>query len=370
MGLGDFTLLFPGRLDGAFVHDVFQIRAGGVGSALGDVFQVHVSGQGLALGMHLQDGHAAVHVGIIHGHLPVKPSGAQQRRVQNIPPVGGGHHDNAFVGGKAVHFNQQLVQRLFSFVVPAAEASAAVAANGVDFIDEHDAGRIALCLLKQIAHAAGAYAHEHFHKVGTGDREERHVGFTGHSLGQQRFAGAGRAHQQHALGNACAKVRILFGVLEEINDLFKLFLFFVRARNISKGHLVFAGVHHRRAGFAEVHHPSAAAGLLAHNVPPHHHQQHDGDQVRQNLHVPGGDDGRQVLDLKPKIVHRYRVHVLAQLIGRHGEHGVVKIGADGGLKVIIPGGIIRTGHRAVFQPAHKIDPPDGNPVHFALFDQR
>ena len=54
---------------------------------------------------------------------------------------------------EAVHLDEQLVQRLLALVVAAAEAGAAVTADGVDLVDEDDAGRVLLALLEQVAHA-------------------------------------------------------------------------------------------------------------------------------------------------------------------------------------------------------------------------
>ena len=282
---------------------------------------------------------------------------------------GGGHHDDAFVGGEAVHFHQQLVQGLFALVVTAAQARAAMAAHGVDLIDEHDAGAVALGLLKQIAYAGSAHAHEHFHEVRTGNGEEGDVRFPGHGFRKQRLARSGRAHQQHALGNARAQVGVVLGVLEEVHDLPEFFLFLVRPGHVGEGNLVLAGVHHGGAAFAEVHHPSAAAGLLAHDVPPHHHQQHDGNHIGQHFDIPGRNDGSQVFDLKAQVMDGYGAHVLARFVGGHGQYGVVKVRADGGFKVIGAAGIIRQGHLAVLQPPHQIDVPDGNPVHLALINE-
>jgi hypothetical protein len=50
---------------------------------------------------------------------------------------------------KAVHFHQQLVEGLLALVMAAAQAGAAVAAHGIDFIDENDAGRVFLALQKR-----------------------------------------------------------------------------------------------------------------------------------------------------------------------------------------------------------------------------
>jgi len=69
---------------------------------------------------------AADHVGIRHHDLTVETAGTQQRRIEHVGPVGGGDQDDAFVGFKAVHLDQQLVERLLTLVVTAAEAGAAM----------------------------------------------------------------------------------------------------------------------------------------------------------------------------------------------------------------------------------------------------
>jgi hypothetical protein len=48
--------------------------------------------------------------------------------------------------------------------VRATQASTTLAADGVDLVDEDDARRIALGLVEQVAHAAGADADEHLNK--------------------------------------------------------------------------------------------------------------------------------------------------------------------------------------------------------------
>ena len=131
---------------------------------------------------------------------------------------------------EAVHLHQELVQRLLALVVAAAQAGAAVAADGVDLVDEDDAGRVLLALLEEVAHAAGAHAHEHLHEVGAGDGEEGHVGLAGDGAGQQRLARPRRAHEQHALGDAAAQLLELLGLAQELDDLLQLLLGLVHAR--------------------------------------------------------------------------------------------------------------------------------------------
>ena len=106
---------------------------------------------------------------------------------------------------KTIHFDEQLVERLLAFVVATADACAALASDGVDLVDEDEAGRGLLGLLEKIAHAACAHAHEHFDERCARHREEGHARFSGDGLGQERLACARRAHQEHAAGNLAAQ---------------------------------------------------------------------------------------------------------------------------------------------------------------------
>ena len=106
----------------------------------------------------------------------------------------------------------------------------------VDFVDEDNARRILLTLLKQVAHAACADADEHLHEIRAGDREERNVSFAGYSSGEQSLASSRRANQQHALGNASAKFLELLRFAQELYDLFQLFFRFIHTRDVLERH--------------------------------------------------------------------------------------------------------------------------------------
>ena len=118
--LGDELLAAAACKQRRLVQQVLQIRAGEAGGGTGYAGQVHVLRQGLALGVDGQDVPAALDVGQAHEHLTVEPTGAQQRRVEDVHAVGGGQHHHALVGGEAVHLHQELVQRLLALVVAAA----------------------------------------------------------------------------------------------------------------------------------------------------------------------------------------------------------------------------------------------------------
>ena len=90
--------------------------------------------------MHIEDLAAALDVGAIEGDVAVEPSWPQQRGVEDVRPVGGRNDDHVGVGIEAVHLDQKLVEGLLALVVAAAEARAALAADGVDLVHENDAG--------------------------------------------------------------------------------------------------------------------------------------------------------------------------------------------------------------------------------------
>src|SRR6202034_4317434 len=115
---------------------------------------------------------AALAVGAVDGDLAVEATGAQQRGIQDVWPVGGGDHDDVVLGLEAVHLDEQLVEGLLALVVAAAEPGAAMTPDGVDLVHEDDAGAVLLGLLEEVTHARGADADEHLDEVRARDRKE------------------------------------------------------------------------------------------------------------------------------------------------------------------------------------------------------
>ncbi len=238
----------------------------------------------LALGVDAQDALAAFHVGAVDHDLPVEPARAQQRRVEDVGPVGGGDQDDAALDVEAVHLDEQLVEGLLALVVAAAETGATVPADGVDLVDEDDGRRVGLRLLEQVAHPRGTDTDEHLDEVRTGDRVERHAGLAGDRTGQQRLAGAGRAVQQHALGDLRADRLELGRILEELLDLLELLDRLVGAGDVGERGLRGVLADQLGLGLAEVHDPRAATLHLG----EHEEQQEpDEQQNRQQREQQG-----------------------------------------------------------------------------------
>src|ERR1700758_3857899 len=94
----------------------------------------------------------------------------------------------------------------------------------IDFVDKNNAGSIFLSLLKQIAHAARAYAHEHLHKVRTGGGKKWNIRLARNCPSQQELASSRRTDEQHALRNTPAQLLELLRLAQKFDDFAKFFL--------------------------------------------------------------------------------------------------------------------------------------------------
>ena len=255
--------LAAGRQQGRLVERVGQVGPGKAGRRLRDLPQVDVRGERLVAGMDFQDRLAAVDVGGVDHHLPVEAAGPQQGAIEDLRPVRGRENDHADVRLEAVHLDQQLVERLLAFVVDRPHVDAALAADGVDLVDEDDAGGVFLGLLEQVADAGGPDADEHLHELAAADREERHMGFAGDGPRQQGLARARRPDQQDALGDFGAERLVALGVLEEVDDFLQLVLGLVAAGHVVEADAGVLVGHELGLALADAHH-----GLAGHAHPP------------------------------------------------------------------------------------------------------
>ena len=300
------------------VHEVLEIGAHEARGAAGEHGEIDVVGERHAAGVHLEHGEPPAQVGPRHHHAAVEAARAQQRRVEHVRPVGRGDQDHALVALEAVHLDQQLVERLLALVVPAAEAGAAMTADGVDLVDEDDAGRVLLALQEEIAHPRGAHAHEHLDEIRTRDREEGHARLAGHRAREQRLARARRPDQQHALRNPAAQARELLRLAQEGDDLLELELRLLDARHVLERHLVLVLGEQPRAGLAEAHRLAAARLHLA----DEEHPEPDDQQHREPHHQDLAPDAS--LGLGPRRdLDVLRAQLREQLLGH-----VRRVGAE------------------------------------------
>ena len=145
----------------------------------------------------------------------------------------------ALVRVEAVHLDEELVERLLALVVAAAEAGAALAADGVDLVDEDDAGGVLLALLEEVADARGAHADEHLDEVRAADGEEGDVGLAGDGPGQQGLARArARPTRRTPLGMRPPSFWNFWGSLRNSMISLELLLGLVDAGDVLERHLL------------------------------------------------------------------------------------------------------------------------------------
>src|SRR5258707_13917731 len=182
--------------------------------------------------MYAQDFFSTANIRTIHDYAAIKTSGTKQCRIQHVRPVRSGHQDDAFVRFETIHLDQQLVQSLLALIVSAAQAGTAMASNGVNFVDEDDAGSVLLTLFEQGANATRAHGYEHLNKVRSGDGKEGDISFTRNGAGQQGLACSRRSDEQDALRNASAELLKLLRLAQEFDNLAQLFLGFIHASHV------------------------------------------------------------------------------------------------------------------------------------------
>ena len=120
---------FPGTV-AMLEHQTLKVEA--EATHIPEHLEVDVLRERLALRVNFEDLLAALRVGRIHLNLTVETTGTEEGGVEDVGTVRRGDHDDVCLGVEPVHFDEQLVERLLALVVAAAEASAALAADGID----------------------------------------------------------------------------------------------------------------------------------------------------------------------------------------------------------------------------------------------
>src|SRR3954452_14244269 len=235
---GDRVAAAAGAEDGGLVADVGEVGAGEAARLLGDEVEVGVLAQRLVARVDVEDPPAAPDVGRRDVDLAVEAARAQERRVELLEQVGGGHDDEPAARREAVHLDEELVERLLALGVL---VRAAPRADRVELVDEDDRRLVLARLVEQAADARGAEAGEHLDERGRRLREELRAGLVGDRLREQRLAGARRAVEEDALGDRRAEARERLRAAQELDDMAQLGLGLVDAGDVVPADLL-AGV--------------------------------------------------------------------------------------------------------------------------------
>src|SRR4030095_3190721 len=122
------------------IHDICQIGPNHTGGPGCDGLQLHVTAEPDMTGMDTQESFAPTQVWPVNQYLAVKAASAHQCWVQHLGGIRSRDNNKSLGRIEPVHLNQQLVESLFPFVVTAAVTPIRTRlADGIEFVDEHDA---------------------------------------------------------------------------------------------------------------------------------------------------------------------------------------------------------------------------------------
>ena len=298
----------------------------------------------------------------VHRHLAVEAAGTEKRRVERVGTVRRGDDDDALVGVEAVHLDEHRVQGLLVGVAARQRArAAALHADGVDLVDEDDAGRALLRLREHVAHARGADADEHLLEVAARDGEERDPSLAGDRAREERLARAGRPDEEDALRDAAAELLEGGRFLQESDDLLHLLLRLVDARDVRERRalLLLLAREHLGAGLAHAEGPAVAA----HAAGEEPIEECERGEEEEDVHHEGREGARLVahLDLPPGGLQR--LHQVLVLAGNEVDAVDVLLAVFGGAValqvgdavVLVDDTVNRVGHAAGGAFAEELD---------------
>ena len=237
----DGVLVVARRPQGGLVDEVADVGPGQPHRAAGEPVEIDVGREGDFSRMNAKQRQPGFVVGAVDGDVAVEATGAEKGGVEDVGPVRGAEHDHRLRRAEAIHLGEDLVEGLLTLVVAAAEPRATVATDGVDLVDEQDRRRGVLGGLEEVANARRADADEHLDELAAGNGEERDPRLAGDGPGEERFAGARRAHQQYPLRHAAPEALKAARVFEEVDDFLEILLHLLEAGDIGKRHLPIAG---------------------------------------------------------------------------------------------------------------------------------
>ena len=280
--LADGLLVVARGENRSLINKVAQVGTAEPRGLAGEDLEIDLAVERLVARVHLEDRAAAANVGTVQRDVPVEAAGTEERRIEHVRPVGGGDHDHMGVGLEAVHLDQQLVEGLLALVVAPAQPGASLAADGVDLVDEDDAGGVLLGLVEEVTDTGGAHTDEHLDELGAGDAEEGHAGLAGDRLGEQGLARTRRADHEHPFRDSGAQGRELFRELEELDDFGELLLGLLHAGDVVEGDGRLVAAQQSSATATEGDRLVIATLALAQHVPHEAADHQEQDDVRQD----------------------------------------------------------------------------------------
>ena len=209
--------------DGHFARrlaNLGEIGAGELVGLRGHVLQVDVLGDGRLAQGGAEDSEAGLVVR--HGDVDelIEAAGTHKGRVDDVGAVGGSNDENILFGADAVHLGEELVHDAVGGTAAVPGAAAALLGDGIELVEEEDAGGGLSGLLEDVADVGLGLAEPHGEELGPLDGDEVGLALVGYGLGHEGLAASRGSVEEHSLAGAHAELlellRMLDGVLDQL----------------------------------------------------------------------------------------------------------------------------------------------------------
>ena len=217
--------------------------------------------------MDTEDCQTSAKVRRSYNHAAVKTARTQERRIKDIRTVRSGDRDDAFIGTETIHFDEQLVQRLFAFIMSATQSASALTADGIDSSMNTIHGAFFLAWAKR-SRTRDAPTPTNISTKSEPEMEKNGTRASPATALARRVLPVPGGPTRRTPFGILARYRITSRIFRN-DDFGKFFLRFVLTCDIIKVDMDLAFACHLRSGLAKAHDASAAALCLVHDPEPY-----------------------------------------------------------------------------------------------------
>ena len=215
-----------------------QLRARRVGAQARDELPPDVALHRHALGVDAQDVGAPVEIGQRELDFAVDAAGPHEGRVEGRRAVGREHDFDVASRVEAVELGDELEHRPLHFVVAARAVVESCAADGVDFVEEYDAGFFRPGHLEELAHHSSAFSDVLLHEFAADDSDEGGVCSVCYGSCAKSLSCAGRSVEKSTFWRVDAKIdEALGGEKRHFDNFTEFFDLFFAAADVAVGYV-------------------------------------------------------------------------------------------------------------------------------------
>mmetsp|Transcript_7073 Transcript_7073/g.10614 ORF Transcript_7073/g.10614 Transcript_7073/m.10614 type:complete len:239 (+) Transcript_7073:829-1545(+) len=187
--------------DCSLVHEVLQLSSGESRGTTTNGFEIDIRIKGLTTCVDAKNASSALEVGKVDSDLTIESAWTEEGLIQNIHPIGSGDGDDTRVAIETIHLHKNLVNGLLTLIISSSHSGATLTGDGINLINEDDAGGVLLRLSENVTDTGSSHTHEHLNEFRSRDGNERYTSLSSNSLGEKGLTSTRRTIQNHTSGN-------------------------------------------------------------------------------------------------------------------------------------------------------------------------